>query len=174
MASNIDLEIRIETPSDTAAIDLVVRAAFLAEFGSTSEVDLVRTMRHRNELISELCLVAITGNQVVGYLAMSEVTLDTKPARGLGLAPVAVEPRWQGMGIGSRLIEESLTRARRLGWRFVVLLGHEHYYPRFGFKPAKTHGLTGDYGDHNRWMALPLSEVPIPTGHIKYCTAVTT
>lgn len=144
MASDIDLEIRTETPSDTDAIDLVVRTAFLAKFGSTSEANLVRTMRERNELISELCLVAITGNELVGYIAMSEVTLNGRPARALGLAPVAVEPRWQGVGIGSRLIEESISRARRLGWRFVVLLGHEHYYPRFGFEPARTHGLTGD------------------------------
>lgn len=144
MASDIDLEIWTETPSDTDAIDLVVRTAFLAKFGSTSEANLVRTMRERNELISELCLVAITGNELVGYIAMSEVTLNGRPAHALGLAPVAVEPRWQGVGIGSRLIEESISRARRLGWRFVVLLGHEHYYPRFGFEPARTHGLTGD------------------------------
>ena len=82
-------------PPTTPCVDEVVRAAFLAEFGSTSEVDLVRALRERGELIGELTLVALIADQIVGYIAFSEVTVDGN-VPGLGLAPVAVSPAAQG------------------------------------------------------------------------------
>lgn len=171
MPPALDLRIRPETPDDLDAIDRVIGAAFLAEFGSTSEVGLVRTMRDRGELVADLTLVALRAQEVVGHLAMSEVTLDGNTAGGLGLAPVAVAPEEQGLGVGSALIRAALTHAQASGWRFVVLLGHEHYYPRFGFEPARRFGLRGDYGDHDGWMARSLGGDPVPTGHVRYCSA---
>jgi putative acetyltransferase len=165
------LEIRPERPGDHARVDDVVRAAFMAEFNSASEVDLVRALRQRGELIGDLTLVAVVAGQIVGYIAFSEVTLDGRPARGLGLAPVAVAPAAQGAGVGSRLIEDALQRAERAGWQFVVLLGHHDYYPRFGFRPAAPLGLTGDYGDHDGWMVRALDDAALPTGHARYCSA---
>jgi predicted N-acetyltransferase YhbS len=171
MTSQQPLEIRAEIPDDHLAVDEIVRAAFLAEFGSTSEVGLVRTLRERRELIEDLTLVAVEGATVVGYVAMSEVTVDHQRVRALGLAPVAVAPDRQGSGIGSTLIPTSLAIAERAGWQFVVLLGHAEYYPRFGFVPARDHGLTGDYGNGDGWMVRALAATPLPTGHVRYCSA---
>jgi putative acetyltransferase len=165
------VRVRPEEPRDADAIDRVVGDAFLAEFGSTSEVSLVRTMRARGELVADLTLLAVLGDEIVGYLAMSEVTVDGRDVGGLGLAPVAVTPQCQGIGIGSTLIRAALARAEQAGWRFVVLLGHKHYYPRFGFEPARPHGLTGDYGDHDGWMVHPLGQHLVPRGHARYCSA---
>lgn len=171
MRRDAGVEIRPEQPSDFDAIDRVVGDAFLAEFGSSSEVALVRTMRARGELVADLTLVALRDQVVVGHLAMSEVTLDGHTAGGLGLAPVAVTPALQGRGVGSALIDAALMRAEAAGWHFVVLLGHEHYYPRFGFEPAHSHCLTGDYGDHDGWMVRSLGESDVPKGHVRYGSA---
>jgi putative acetyltransferase len=165
------IEIRPETQHDHAAVDEIVRAAFLAEFGSTSEVGLVQTMRERGELVTDLTLVAVEDGTVVGYVAMSEVTIDGVSAHALGLAPVAVTPDRQGQGIGAALITDSLARAEAAGWQLVVLLGHADYYPRFGFVAARDHALTGDYGDHDGWMVRSLGGSPIPAGHARYCSA---
>ena len=73
--------------------------------------------------------------------------------------------------MGSQLIEDALRRAEGAGWEFVVLLGHQHYYPRFGFQPAAPLGLTGDYGDHDGWMARSLGDAALPTGHARYSSA---
>jgi predicted N-acetyltransferase YhbS len=167
----LEVEVRPECPDDHHGVDGVVRAAFLAEFGSTAEVDLVRSLRARGELVGELTLVATTADQIVGYIAFSEVTVDGERVGGLGLAPVAVSPPAQGSGVGSRLIEEALMRAERAGWKFVVLLGHANYYTRFGFRPAAPLGLTGDYGEHDAWMARPLGDAVLPTGHARYSSA---
>ncbi len=171
MQNDLSLQLRPEQPSDCAAIDEIVRSAFWLEFASTSEVPLVQTLRERDELVRELTLVALEDNVVVGYIAMSEVTRDGASARGLGLAPVAVDPQRQGAGIGSALIEASLAIAVRAGWQFVVLLGHAEYYPRFGFVPAREHGVTGDYGDGDGWMVRALTDEPPSPGHVRYCSA---
>ena len=31
------------------------------------------------------------------------------------------------------------------GWPFIIVLGHVRFYPRFGFRPAVTHGVTCDW-----------------------------
>ena len=158
--------IRPERPEDAEAIARVVGDAF----GGDDEVRLVAAMRDRGELVYSL--VAEEDGEVVGHIALSEVTVEGARAATLGLAPVAVTPTRQGEGIGGALIDDALRRAAADGWRAVVLLGHASYYPRFGFEPAAPLGLTGDYGDHDSWMARSLvGGRPVPTGHARYCSA---
>jgi putative acetyltransferase len=138
-------------------------------------------MRARGELIPDLTLVAELddslddghggGGRIVGHIALSEVTLDGRPARGLGLGPVAAAPDVQRRGVGSLLITTALDRAEQRGWHFVVLLGHPSYYPRFGFTPAAEFGITGDYGDGDAWMVRPLGDRVVPSGHVRYCSS---
>jgi predicted N-acetyltransferase YhbS len=163
--------VRPERPGDFEAIDEIVSAAFLAEFGTTTEAALVRSMREREELIGDLTLVAEIDGRVVGHIAFSEVTLDGQAARGLGLAPVAVAPDVQEVGVGSLLISTALEMAEHNGWQWVAVLGHPAYYTKFGFAPAAAVGLTGDYGDHDGWMARPLGGATIPSGHVRYCSS---
>ena len=80
------ITVRPERAEDYEAIDEVVAAAFLAEFGTTTEVALIRTMHERGELIPELALVAELDGAVVGHVAFSGVTLDGHAARGLSSA----------------------------------------------------------------------------------------
>jgi predicted N-acetyltransferase YhbS len=165
------ITVREERSDDFEAIDEIVSAAFLAEFGTTTEAALVRTMRERGELVADLTLVAEDDGRIVGHIAFSEVTLDGRSARGLGLAPVAVAPDVQASGVGSLLISTALELAEQHGWRFVVLLGHPGYYPRFGFRPAGAFDLTGDYGDHDGWMVRPLGGATIPSGHVRFSSS---
>lgn len=46
------------------------------------------------------------------------------------------------MGIGSALIRELHARAARLGYKSAVVLGHEGFYPRFGYRKASDFGIT--------------------------------
>ena len=61
---------------------------------------------------------------------------------GLGLASLAVMPGHQRRGIGVRLVETALRRARLLGHAYVVVIGDLKYYSRFGFAPAAQFGLS--------------------------------
>ncbi|MBU2956682.1 GNAT family N-acetyltransferase [Paracoccus sp. 1_MG-2023] len=116
--------LRPEQPSDRDPIDSLLAAAF----DGPSEAALVRQLRADEDL--SLSLVAIAAGRLLGHLALSPIAAD-RPA--LALAPVAVHPRAQGLGIGSALIRAALDHA---GDRPVVVLGDPAYYSRFGFRPA--------------------------------------
>lgn len=43
--------------------------------------------------------------------------------------------------MGSAAIRAGLDAARAMGERYVVVLGHPTYHPRFGFGRASAHGI---------------------------------
>jgi putative acetyltransferase len=92
-------------------------------------------------------LVAVDDGRVVGHIFFSPVTIEGPQgvSTAMGLAPMAVRPGRQNAGIGAALVREGLAACATLGERVVVVLGHPHYYPRFGFVPAATQGLSCEY-----------------------------
>lgn len=146
------MRIRPETPEDAQAIRQLTVEAFDHR---TQEAKLVDLLRERGDLT--LSLVAEDGGQIVGHVAFSPMSVDGSPAcKVLGLGPVSVLPTHQRKGVGSALIREALAQLAAQRYDAVLLLGHLEYYPRFGFKPARTFDLTSDYGDGDHFMALPL------------------
>jgi len=45
-------------------------------------------------------------------------------------------------GIGGQLIEEAHRIAIELGYQSIILLGHEKYYPKFGYRPLHEFNIT--------------------------------
>jgi putative acetyltransferase len=58
---------------------------------------------------------------------------------------MAVLPGYQRQGLGSQLVEAGLTACHHTLYGVVVVLGHPHYYPRFGFVPAKPVGIVWEH-----------------------------
>jgi putative acetyltransferase len=54
-------------------------------------------------------------------------------------------PAYQRQGIGTRLVEAGLRACRATSYGIVVVLGHPHYYPRFGFVPAKPYDIVWEH-----------------------------
>ena len=71
---------------------------------------------------------------MVGHIAFSPVTLSDGTRNWYGLGPVSVLPAYQRQGIGKALIEEGLSRLKRLHAKGVCLVGHPAYYTKFGFR----------------------------------------
>lgn len=65
------------------------------------------------------------------------------------LAPLAVDPEVAGKGLGGALMRNSLATLESNGARMAFLLGHEGYYPRFGFRT----GMFGSVGISPKWQA---------------------
>jgi putative acetyltransferase len=133
--------IRRETPEDIPAIHHVNTVAF----GQSNEADLVDALRRNNALT--IALVAVQDGHLVGHIAFSPVTItsSTGTMEALGLAPMAVLPNYQRRGFGSQLVEAGLTACHHTPYGVVVVLGHPHYYPRFGFTSAKPLGIVWEH-----------------------------
>ena len=135
------LVIRPETPADISAIHRLNELAF----GQPGEADLVDALRRADALA--LSLVAVDGDEIVGHIAFSPVTIaaDGAGADALGLAPMAVLPARQKTGIGARLIADALARCEKMEYGLVVVLGDPAYYRRFGFVTSKPHGIAWEH-----------------------------
>lgn len=131
------LTIRPERSADVAAIRTVNERAF----GQPDEAALVDAVRARGE--RRISLVAVDGRRLVGHILFTPVTIrgPDRVHEAVGLAPLAVDPGHQRRGIGSRLVARGLDWCRESGYRIAVVLGHPAYYPRFGFVPARRHGI---------------------------------
>lgn len=142
--------IRAEAEEDRAVIaDLLADA-----FGGTEEVRLVERLRAEHPDRYGPSLVAEVDGHVVGFVALSAVELGAR--RLFALAPVAVLPAFQGMGIGAALV----ARVMELVDVPIVVLGEPAYYRRFGFEPALPLGLRSPWDDAGEaWMIrLPEGE----------------
>ena len=113
-------------------------------FKRAAEAELVDRLRARGK--ATLSLVAVEDGEVIGHVLFSPVTLVNDEQRFdiVGLGPVAVEPKRQNEGIGSKLIRAGLEEVRQAGYAAVVVLGDPAYYSRFGFGPARRYGIYFD------------------------------
>ncbi|KOX13373.1 GNAT family N-acetyltransferase [Nocardiopsis sp. NRRL B-16309] len=156
---------RAETAADAAA----VRDLTLAAFDTPLEADLVDALRRDPAWIDGLSLVAEDGDgRVVAHALLTRCHVDGVPALCLG--PCSVRPEHQGRGAGSAVIRAALAAAAGRGERFVVVLGHPPYYPRFGFSRASAHGIrVGFEVPDEALMALALDPAhPLPSGTVRY------
>lgn len=63
------------------------------------------------------------------------------PVPALLLGPLAVDEWAQGRGVGSALMEEAISRARKRGPGAILLVGNPDLYRRFGFSAGRTGSL---------------------------------
>jgi putative acetyltransferase len=130
-----DLVIRTAASGDHHGIVALVRAAFSAGGRDPGEeVDIVSATWNRGAAGDGLELVALAGNTVVGHVLGAWGRLGDRAV--MAVAPLAVLPSHQGVGVGSALMTELLGRARSAELPLIVLLGDPAYYGRFGFEPS--------------------------------------
>jgi putative acetyltransferase len=135
--------IRPETPDDIPAIFEVNFQAF----AHYDEANLVNTLRDAHVFNPELSLVAVCGDRIIGHIMFPPVTIESPKGStpAVALAPLVVHPDYQCLGVGSALIEEGLNACRSFGHRIVIVIGHPAYYPRYGFHPARAHGIMAPF-----------------------------
>ncbi len=162
------IEIREEQPADCQAIRYVNEAAF----GRPDEANLVEALR--NEGVVLLSLIAEFESRIAGHILFNRMSIETLAGSvaAVSLAPMAILPDYQKMGIGSRLIRDGLSRLRDRGEAVVIVLGHTDYYPRFGFSAAKARCLESPF-PADAFMALELADGALEgvAGRVKYPAA---
>jgi len=160
--------VRDEQPCDLQQVRDVNEAAF----GRSDEAALIDRLRAEQAVL--LSLVAEHQGQIIGHILFSRMTVETAQASisAVSLAPMAVLPDHQGRHVGSELVRRGLARLRERGERIVIILGHEHYYPRFGFSSEKARCLASPFPP-GAFMALELSDDALAgvRGTVRYPSA---
>lgn len=140
----MDIIIRQETQKDHRIVfDIITKSFENDEYSDHKEQYLVEKLRKSPGFISELSLVAEVNQTVVGYILLTplQIVNENEAHESLAMAPVSVLPEFQGKGIGGELIKAAHHKAKKLGYASIVLLGHENYYPRFGYELASKYNI---------------------------------
>lgn len=126
--TDLPFQIRHEQPGDADAILRLHERAFgPGRFARTAS-----RLREGGAALPDGCYAAFVGSLLVGSVRTFPVRAGSGTALALG--PLAVEPAFEGRGIGAALMERALGGARDAGAGLVLLVGDEPYYARFGFR----------------------------------------
>ena len=161
------LHLRLERPDDYDAVEELARDAFWdgsweAEPCITEIPLLISRLRKCPSYVPELHYLAELNGKLVGQIiySTSKVAGDNGTEyETLTFGPLSVLPEYQGEGIGKALMLHTFDKAKRFGYRGVLIFGHPDYYPRVGFRPAAEFGITTSDGNNfDSFMARPLYE----------------
>jgi putative acetyltransferase len=134
--------IRAATPDDrTAILDLTARA-----FGQLEEVEIIEKLERDGDIVLEL--VADFDNKIVGHIMFYPIGVYGKLG-AVGLGPMCVDPWMKREKIGTMLVNRGLEIVQASGAPLVFVLGHDWFYPRFGFTVKATEEFETPYkGPH--------------------------
>jgi predicted N-acetyltransferase YhbS len=163
MGVYMNFQIRAEMPGDYRETETLTREAFWDLYKPGCDEHLVlHKMRHVPAFVNELDFIAVSGNSIVGNIIYSKAKVINDNGienEVLCMGPLSVLPSYQKKGIGSKLINYSISKAKDMGFKGVVIFGNPDYYNRFGYKNASNYKIkTADGNNFDAFMALELFE----------------
>ena len=162
-----NLILRNESRADHAAISQVIEQAFNdQQYSSHTEQFIVHALRDAQQLT--IALVAVLNQEIVGYIAISPVSISSAVEGWFGLGPIAVAPKWQHHGVGSALIHTALKQLKATGAAGCVVLGDPHFYAQFGFQPINHLILDGVPAEYFQALSF---DGKFPQGIVTYHAA---
>lgn len=137
-----------------------IKALHLEAFGIEEGpviLKLVEDFLLREDSIS----ISVEGDgKIIGNVIFSPFKLLDYPERKFFLlAPLGVLPKFQGKGVGKKLIEKGIDHLRSLGGEAIFVLGQPDYYPLRGFNLTT---VLSPYSElmitPEAWMALEIKK----------------
>jgi predicted N-acetyltransferase YhbS len=134
---------RVEQPSDYWENENLTRETFwdIYKPGCNEHLAL-HNLRKSQAFLPQLSYVAVEKGSLVGNIVYAKLSRDGIICEDvIGFGPISVHSKWQGQGIGSKLITKTLEKAKELGYKAVLITGNTEYYARFGFDSASKFGV---------------------------------
>lgn len=139
-----DLRIRPQIPKDLPGLTDLVAKSFAADgvWGrrpNLTEIAIPACLAALPGFDPDLGLVAESGREgILGYALWYPyaMRLGGRRIKAATLAPLAIEPRFFGQGLGGALMAASRAALEAKGCSLAFLCGHADYYPRFGYRKA--------------------------------------
>ncbi|MCB1319666.1 MAG: N-acetyltransferase [Leptospiraceae bacterium] len=162
----------------------IIRKIHRRAFNQEEEAELTIAMLHDDSAIPRVSLIAMDKDVPVGHILFTRVFIEydtggESETLAHILAPMAVLPEYQKLGIGGKLIEAGITELHRLKSKLVFVLGHPDYYPRYGFIPdAAAYGYKTPFAIPPEaapaWMyrAIANNATKAASGTVRCCPAL--
>lgn len=164
------VEIKREKPKNKAEVRQLLEICFEGE----PVADVVEELRQLRDFESKLARVATINEQIIGYILLSpaQIMYKDKQIDTLLVSPVAVLPAYQDLGVGGELMRNARVKAKEMGYHYVIALGNQSYFERFGYRPIANYGLLSplDFDADDNFQLLKLDDSPeiVPEGVIQY------
>ena len=142
--------IRLENEKDYLKVENLVRNSFWNVYRPGAyEHYIVHNLRNHPSFIKDLAYVIEKDGDIIGHINYSkgQIDYDDTSKEAVVLGPISIDKRYQNEGFGSKLIEYTLNLAENDGIPFIMVIGDENYYHRFGFVSASKYNLYLDGTD---------------------------
>jgi predicted N-acetyltransferase YhbS len=159
----MNLNIKQTDKSEYHITEFLTREIFWNLFTSgCTDHFILHKLRKSKDYIPQLDLVVIYNNKIVGHIISSKAKVvdnQHNEHEVLCVGPFAISPELQNKGIGTQLLKHSISMAKELAYKGMILFGNPNYYHRFGFDDAHKYGISTKDG-HNfpQFMALELQK----------------
>lgn len=139
--------IRQATATDYFSTENLTRESFWNLYKPGCDEHLMlHNLRKSNCYIAELDFVAISESKdLAGHSICTRAVIKDEHAEFndvICLGPIGVHTSMQSRGIGSKLVDHSISTAKELGYVAIIVLGDPKYYQRFGFENAREYNVT--------------------------------
>lgn len=144
------MKIRLERENDYFKVEKLVRNSFWNIYRPGAfEHYIVHQLRQDECFMVNLAYVIEDGSEIIGHINYSIGYIDYGDEKidAVVLGPVAIEKNHRNQGLGSKLIEYTLNIAKNQEIPFIMVIGDENYYNKFGFVSASKYNLYLDGTD---------------------------
>ena len=144
MCIEVIYENRVVNKSDFKDIYNLVKESFkTAQVSDGNEQDFVLELRKRVSYIPSLEFVAEEQGKLIGHIMFTKQAVDLEKGKlkALLIAPLCVDLAYRNQGIGSKLMNYGLMKAKELGYDTAFLVGNPEYYQKFGFLCVTNYNL---------------------------------
>jgi len=107
---------------------------------------ILHNFRSHPDFVKELSLVVEDeeSKKIIAHIlyCRTSIVLDNGGQQDiLMFGPVSVLPEFQQCGVGSKLIEHSMKKAKELGYAAIAITGNPKFYQRFGIRSGSEFAL---------------------------------
>lgn len=139
------LVVRLEQKDDYREVENLTREAFWDVYRpGCSEHLVLHKLRNAKSFISDLDYVFVVDKKIIANIVYTKMFNEKGEMLNdeIAFGPISVHPEYQKRGIGKKIIEISINRAKELGYKAVLITGNDKFYNPLGFEGAYKYGVT--------------------------------
>lgn len=157
----MNIVIRKESFNEFRIVESIARDAFWnLYFPGAHEHYVVHKMRSHPDFIKELSFVIEVDGKIEGAIFFTRSKIVSNEGieyETISFGPVFISPSYHRLGLGKKLIEYSIQKAKDMGYRAIITLGYPYHYECYGFLSGKRYNISMDDGKYYvGLLVLPL------------------